>query len=236
MYKRNPDRVKKDLVLTESGQYVTRSGCRIQTPVRCADRGLTVIGIRNYVFGQMAIILENGDYAYSNAICRMEIEPSSIKMVTIDDVDYHEFGFEPGSVVIKSSQVVVDDKILFYVIDEFVFQAKTPWYMSYNDRLNLLLNVKKYVGISAADAPEIVELMVSITARSPKDDSIFIRQSAKTYQDTESVINVSFSSVQDSVQGTIDKIGGNYFEPAITGALVTPSQRSNRVERILRAP
>ena len=108
--------------------------------------------------------------------------------------------------------------------------------MSYNDRLNLLLNVKKYVGISAADAPEIVELMVSITARSPKDDSIFIRQSAKTYQDTESVINVSFSSVQDSVQGTIDKIGGNYFEPAITGALVTPSQRSNRVERILRAP
>lgn len=235
-FKRNPDRVLKDLILTEGGQYVTRSGCRIHSPVRCVDRGLTIIGVRNYVFGQMAIILDNGDYAYSNAITRVEIDPTSTTMVTIDDKEYYEFYFEPGSVVIKTNQVVMDDKILFFVLDEFVFQAKTPWYMSYNDRLNLFLNVQRYVGIRAADAPEIVELMVSITARSPSDDSIFIRQVAKTYDDTKDIINIPFASVQDSVQGTVDKIGGNYFEPALTGALVTPSRRANRVERILRAP
>lgn len=236
MYKRDAARVLKDLVPTEGGQYVTRSGCRIHTPVRCAERGLTVIGVRNYVFGQMAIILEDNTYAFINAITRVEVDPTSVKMITIDDKDYYEFYFEPGSVVIKNRQVVKDDKILYFVLDEFVFQAKTPWYMSYNDRLNIFLNVQKYVGLSAADAPEIIELMVSITARSPFDDSVFIRQSAKTYKDADNVINVPFASVQDSVQGTLDKIGGNYFEPAVTGALVNPSRRSNRIERILRAP
>lgn len=47
MYKRNPERVKKDLITTPEGQVITKSGCRIHTPVRCVDRGLSVIGVRN---------------------------------------------------------------------------------------------------------------------------------------------------------------------------------------------
>lgn len=236
LYKRNSERVFKDLVLTEGGQYITRSGCRIHTPVRTEDRGLTVIGVRTYVFGQFAIILENGDYAYNNAICRVEIDPTSMTMITIDDKEYYEFYFEPGSVVIKTNQVVKDDKILFYVLDEFVFQAKVAWYMSYDDRLKLFLNVGRYVGLNAGDVPEILETMVSITARSEKDESLFLRQTMQSYADSSKLINVPFASVQDSVQGTIDKLAGSYFEPGITGALTTPSRRANRFEKILRAP
>lgn len=233
--KRNPERVLKDLVLTPSGQYVTRSGCRIHTPVRTEDRGLTVIDVRTYVFGQFAILLDNNDYAYNNAICRVEINPSSTRIVTIEEKDYYEFYFEPGTVVIKTNQVVMDDKILYYVLDEFVFQAKIPWYMNYDDRLKLFLNVGRYVGLKAGDIPEILEAMVSITAKSITDESLFLRQVLKSYSDTEKIVNIPFSSVQESVQGTIDKLAGNYFEPAITGALTSPSQRANRFERILRA-
>lgn len=236
MFKRNPERVKKDLVRLESGQVATRSGCRIHTPVRCVDRGLSVIGVRNYVYGQMPWILENGDYCYFNVPARIEIDPDSMRMVTIDDKDYYEFYFEPGSVVIKNTQVVKDDKILYFVLDEFVFQAKAPWYMTYEDRMKLFLNVGKYVGLSAGDVPQIIELMVSITARSQNDETVFARQDAKSYTDFNKSVLVPFNSVQESVQGTVDKITGNYFEPALTGALVTPSTRANRVERILRAP
>lgn len=236
MYKRDGARVFKDLILTEGGQYITRSGCRIHTPVRCVERGLTIIDVRTYVFGQMAIILEDNTYGFVNAITRVEVDPTSVKMVTVEDKDYYEFYFEPGSVVIKNNQVVKDDKILYFVLDEFIFQAKVPWYMSYNDRLNMFLNVQRYVGLNAASAPQIIELMASITARWSKDESIFIRQAAKTYKDADVIINIPFASVQDSVLGTLDKIDGNYFEPAITGALVSPSPRANRVERILRAP
>ena len=235
LYKRNGDRVKSNLVLTSGGQYVTKSGCSIQVPVRTEDRGLTIIDVRTYVFGQFAIILDNGDYAYNNAICRVEINPTSMKIVTVDDIDYYEFYFEPNSVVIKTNQVVKDDKILYYVLDEFVFQAKVPWYMDYNDRLKLFLNVGRYVGLKAGDIPEILEAMVAITARSSSDETLFLRQTLKTYTDTTKIINIPFSSVQESVQGTFNKIGGNYFEPAITGALTSPSQMANRFEKILRA-
>lgn len=236
MFTRNAEKVLGTLKLTEGGQYVTKTGCRIHTPVRCVERGLSVIGVRNYVYGQCAVILDDNTYMYVNAICRIEIDPTSVKMITINDKDYYEFYFEPGSVVIKNKQVVKDDKILYFVLDEFVFQAKVPWYMGYNDRLNLFLNVKHFTGVSAGDTPEIIEAMASITARSDQDESVFIRQTAKTFKDTEKIINIPFGSVQDSVQGTFDKISGNYFEPAVTGALVTPSRRANSIEQIMRAP
>lgn len=236
MFTRNANKVLASLVLTEGGQYITKTGCRIHTPVRCVERGLSVIGVRNYVYGQMPVILDDNTYMYVNAITRIEIDPTSVKMITIGEKDYYEFYFEPESVVIKNNLVVKDDKILYFVLDEFVFQAKVPWYMSYNDRLNLFLNVQHFTGISAGDTPEIIELMSSITARSDTDESLFIRQTAKTVKDAERIINIPFSSVQDSVQGTFDKITGNFFEPAITGALVTPSRRANTIEKIMRAP
>lgn len=233
MYTRDSKKVLKDLVKTDTGSYITKSGCYIHTPKRTEDRGLTVVGVRTYVYAQCAIINTEKEYGYVNAITRLEIDPSSMTQVTINDVDYYEFYFEPGSTVIKTSSVIKDDKILYYVLDEFVFQAKAPWYMSYQDRLKLFHNVAQYVGLKANEAPEIMEVMVSITARHPNDDGKFFRQLIKDYKEMGSEVIVPFSSVQDSVQGTIDRITGNYFEPAVTGALVSPSKSANRVEQVL---
>lgn len=233
--KRNPQKVLADLTRTSSGQYVTKSGCRIQVPKRTEDRGLTMIGVRTYCFGQCAIILDSGDYGFLNVIGRIEIAPSSTKIVTIDGVDYYEFQFEPGDIVIVTEHVVKDDKILYYVLDEFVFQSKTPWYMSYNDRLNLFLSVKEHVGLTAGDVPEIIEVMASITMRSHRDESLFMRQDYRGVADETNAIFTPFDSVQDSVSTTVDRIAGSYLEPAIVGGLVTPSRKANRIERILRA-
>jgi hypothetical protein len=60
---------------------------------------------------------------------------------------------------------------------------------------------------------------------------------AKSYADVQSnkVQYVPMESVYLSVPGTINRISGAYFEPAVEGALVHPSKSVDNMQRILRA-
>lgn len=236
-YKRDAVAVKKELVKNQAGQTICKSGCRIHTPVRFVDRGLSVTDVRTYVFGQHALTLENGTYAVMNVCARMEISPSSVTMIEIDGADYYEFCFDPGTVVYKTDLVVQDDKIIYFVIDEMIFQAKVPWYIEYDDLGNLFSSARHYADSKAADVLEVIELLVAIIARNSNDETQYIRHAKEKLKKMlpEDIQFIPLSSVHLTVTGTVNRIAGNYFEPAIEGALVTPSKKIDNVERILRA-
>jgi uncharacterized protein (DUF1015 family) len=72
-------------------------------------------------------------------IIKPEIDfPDRTTMTTINDEDYYEFHFDPGSIIFPTDMVVQDDKIIYFIVDEIYFQAKVPWYINYNDLCNLL--------------------------------------------------------------------------------------------------
>lgn len=236
-YKRDLAAVKAELVKNSAGQLVCKSACRIQTPVRFVEKGLSKIGVRTYVFGWLPIILESGEYLVMNACARIEITPDQTSMVTIDDVDYYEFKFDAGSVVFPTDDVVQDDKIIYFIVDEMLFKAKVPWYMNYDDLGKLLDSARHYADSRAAKVLEVIELMASVVARLKEDEGKYLRHFSNTLKSNllDQAQFIPLESVHLSVTGTVNRITGNYFEPAIEGALVQPSKKADNVEKILRA-
>ena len=235
--RRKPEAVLASLVKNSAGQVITRSACTIHTPVRFVERKLSLIGVRNYVFGWLPIILESGDYSVMNVCGRLEIKPDRVKMITIDDVDYYEFQFDAGSGVFQSDDVVQDDKIIYFIVDEMIFQAKAPWFMDYNDLGKLFDSAGYYAESRAAEVLEVVELLASVIARHKNDEGQYLRHFASTLKDKllENAQFIPLASVHLTVTGTINRIGGNYFEPAVEGALIQPSRKADNVEKVLRA-
>ena len=236
-YKRNPEKVRGEVVVNSGGQLIAKSACRIHTPVRFVEKDLSRIGVRNYVFGWLPVILDSGDYMVMNVCARVETTPTSVTMVEIDGSEYYEFYYEPGSVIFPTDSVVQDDKIIYFIIDEMIFQAKKPWYMDYNDLGCLLDSAKHYADSRAAAVLEVIELPVSIIARLKGNEEKYLRHEIDTLKNklSEHADFIPLTSVHLTVTGTVNRIAGNYFEPAIEGALVTPSKKADTVEQILRA-
>ena len=236
-YVRNPNKVKAELVQNAGGQIICRSACRIHTPVRFVERDLSRIGVRTYVFGSFPIILESGDYSVMNICARVEISPTRTTMVTIDEVDYYEFQFDAGSVVITTNDILQDDKIIYFVLDELVFQAKVPWYLGYDDMGCILDSAKQYADSGAASVLETLETLISVIARPKNNNEVYLRSQLDSLKDLgpDNIQFIPLTSVHLTVSGTVNRLAGSYFEPAVEGALVSPSKKSDNVEKILRA-
>lgn len=236
-FKHNPEKVLTALALNNQGAYIAKQPIRIHTPLRFVERGLSVVGIQTFAFGLMPIILQDDTYAVTNICAQVELSPDQTRIITIDDVDYYEFSFEEGSVVYKTNVVVQDDKQIFFVLDELHFQGKMPWFMSMNHAANSLANAGQFADFYGAKNQEVNELLVAIGARSKVDLTKPLRTVAKTSADVraENIEWVGLNSVYLSVPSTIPKIGGSYFEPAVEGALLQPSKRVDRFEKIMRA-
>ncbi len=236
-YVRDKDKVIKALAKDGQGRRIAKAPLRIHTPVRFVEKGLSIIGLRTYVYGAMPIIMEDGSYLVSNICGRVEISPTQTKIITIDDIDYYEFSFDKDTVVFPSGRVVQDDKIIFFVLDELIFLAKVPWYLAYDDVCNLFTTAKEFADFGGATVQEITEAFGSIIARPKTDHDKFLRLVAKTPSDVlaDKIQYVPMESVYLSVPGTVNRISGSHFEPAIEGALTQPSKTVDNMQRILRA-
>ncbi len=236
-YIRDKDKVMRAIAKDSEGRRIAKAPLRIHTPVRFVEKGLSAIGLSTYVYGAFPIIMEDGSYLVSNICGRIKINPTQTKIITIDDVDYYEFYFDKDSVIFPTNRVVQDDKIIFFVLDELVFLAKVPWYLGYDDMCNILSTAKEYADFGGATVQEIVEVFGSIIARPKSNHDKFLRLTAKTPSDflADKIQYVPMESVYLSVPGTVNRISGSHFEPAIEGALTQPSKTVDNLQRILRA-
>lgn len=235
-YKRDVTQVLSLLKENQAGQLIAKAPMKIMCPVRYSEIGLGQVGIDNYVYGLFAIMLESGLYAVFNATALISIDPYKFSITTIDEVDYHEFHFDTGDVVIKTLDVVKDESIIFKVFNEFVFQGKVPWYTSYRDVGLLLSTAKKYAGSNVSQNPEVLEFIASMIARSKDDRTILIREVAKSAADfaDSNIDYVALKSVFYTVKSTVNKLTGSYFKDGVTSALVNPTTSVDKLERILR--
>jgi hypothetical protein len=236
-YRRNAPAVHAALAENKDNQVIAKEPCRIQAPVRFFEVNLGQIGIITSIYGFFALILETGEYAVMNANAIMEINPYKQTIVTIDDIDYYEFYFDKGDVVIKTTELVKRETLLFNVFDEEIFKGKVPWYAEYEDMGKIFDSAQYHAGSRVADTPEVIEALASIICRDAKDRSMQIRLKAQTYDDVsaEKISFVALKSIYYSVDSTVNKLAGSYFTEGLVSALVNPSNRVEKVESILRA-
>lgn len=225
--------VKKDFVV------YAKQACKIQIPQRFTEPavGLGLIGVDTQIAGLFPLILESGQYSVMNMCGMVQIDPYKITEITIDDTDYHEFYFAPGQVLFKTTQIVVNVDMVWNILNELIFKGKVPWYMDYEDLGNIANTTKKHAGSDVGAVRSMFEAMVSIVARSIKNRKTYLRTEIK---EGDKIIRdmiqiVPLRSVIDSVNNTQAKITGNYLGPAIVSALVDPSVKASKSEKILRA-
>lgn len=235
--RRNAQAVLKCLAENEAGQIIAKVPCKIQAPVRFSEVGLGTVGVNVFIYGLFPIIIETGEYAVMNITALVELDPSEITVVTIDEDEYHEFKFEAGQVVIKSSDVIRRKTLMFNIFDELIFKGKVPWYVGYEDLGKVFDTALEYGDAKVGEVNEPIELITSMVTRAKADRRKYARVLAKSYDDVtlDKISFVALKSVFYSINSTLNKLTGSYFSDGVTSALVNPTSEVGKIEAILRA-
>jgi hypothetical protein len=122
------------------------------------------------------------------------------------------------------------------VFNEFMQKGNIPWYINYEDLGKLFKSAKKYAGANVGMQPEVMEMIASLVARNPDNRKQYYRTSVLSVKDAAArpPAFVGLISVRYSATNTMTKLGGSYFSKGVTSALIDPSERSERIETILR--
>lgn len=233
---RNKEIISRYLVETSSGQVITKEPCTIQVPVRYNNIGLANIGSTTTIYGCFCIVFGN-EYSVCNINAMVDIIPDLTKQITVNDEQYYEFHFDKGSVVIRTTDLIKTERMLFTVFDEFIFKGNMPWYMGYEDAGKLFDTAGYHAGSRVAESLETIELIISLISRYSGDRTKYLRNILTSYKDTKlsNLAYIPLKNVFYAVTNTLNKLSGNYFNDGVVSSLVIPTTETTDIEKILRA-
>lgn len=217
------------------GTVITKSGCTIHVPAKYVEKNLAHLDSDIYIAGIYALITPDNKYAVSNTMAMIKITPTDTKRVFINDVEYIEFEFPAGSVVFPNLNLVVNDTMAYHVYDCFVDGAIAPWFMNYVDIGKLFNSSDKHAGIRLGANRAVMEMILATTARQPADKTQYFRHVIFKPEDmSKPIAYVPFKSVIYGPNTTSAKLMGAYFDMGLVSALVNPSERTEKIETLLR--
>jgi hypothetical protein len=233
---RDPVKVHSYLKELPDGRLVTTKGVKIYIPSRFAERGLASVGIETYIVGIYAIVVDDLYYGVSMVNAMMRIEPSATMTIVIDDEEFFEFVFDPGSTVVSSLELVKQDTLTYMIYDEIIAKGHVPWYLEYTDLGNLFNTANKHAGANIGSNHEVTELIVSIIARDSSNRHLYYRNTVKSNEDIKKKppAFIALRSVTYAASNTLNKIAGSYMHEGLVSALVTPTERVEKIESLLR--
>lgn len=233
---RDPARVHACLRELPDGRLVATKNVKIYVPTRFAERGLASIGIETHVVGIYAIVAEDKYYGVSLVNAMQRIEPTATIKVVVQDDEYYEFSFAAGATVVSSVQLVKTDTLVYKIYDEIIAKGRVPWYLGYPELGRLFDTAKYHAGANIGQNHEVTELIVSIIARDPQNRARYYRQAVRSMTDVVKTppAFIPLRSVTYAATNTTNKLAGSYFKEGLVSALVTPAERVERIEELLR--
>lgn len=233
---RDPQRVKACLKELPDHRLVALKPVKIYIPCQFNERNLATIGAETYIVGIYGIVVEDQYYASSTVNAMMRIEPTSIMRIEVNGEEYFEFSFDAGATIISSTLLVKQDTLVYRIYDEIYAKGRVPWYLSLFQVGRLFETAKKHAGANLGQNQEVGELIASIIARDETDRHKSYRSTVKSLDDLtrRQPAYIPMRSVQYAANNTLNKLAGSYFEEGVKSALVTPSDRTERIESLLR--
>lgn len=233
---RNPARVQAALKELPDGKVVCTERVKIYVPTRFLERGLAYIGVDPYVLGIYGMTVQDKYYGVSLVNAMIPIDPTETNRVKMDGTEYLEFVFDPGSTVFKSTMLVKVDTLTYRIYDEILSGGRVPWYMGYDDLSRIFDTARYHAGANIGGNQEVTQMIVSIIARDPDDLTKPFRSRIKTKEDLQTIkpAFVSLKAISYTATNVTAKLAGNYQSEGIVSAIVNPSERSERIETLLR--
>ena len=112
---RNAEKAHAAIKELDDGSLVAVKECKIYVPLRFTECGLAFVGLEKRIVGIYAIVVDNVFYGVSNICALMEITPTSTTKVMVDDEEYYEFTFEPGSVITPNVNLIKTDTLVYRI-------------------------------------------------------------------------------------------------------------------------
>lgn len=233
--KRNPE-ASKLYLHKDNKSYIAKRPCKIIFPKRYEDKALAFISTESYVYGFFMILFDNGEYTVLNVLTFVKLVPQKTEIIDIDGDDYYQMTFFTGDLVMPVEVLVTDDAV-YPVMQEMYFNAKIPFYATYDDLGNLFRTALTHAGSRVASNYEVFELIVAAISRSAKDKTLNIRHVGTKYSDfsLDQIVYAGLNNVFLSINSTTSRLNGAYFEDAVVSSLVKPAKKTDIVEAVLRA-
>lgn len=233
---RNSAKVYAAISATDTNEVVALKPIKVYIPARYKQADMAKFENENTFVGICAFVVDDTYYAVSCVTAVMRTEPTAINDVIIDDVEYVEMSYEPGSRVIANTNLVKVDSLLYRIYDEFISKGRQPWFMGYEDLGKLFANSQYYSGKKIGNNPQILEMIAATICRSPSDIKKYYRQMVESKEEnlTNPPVVIPLRSVSIAATNAIAKLMGPYFDENVTSTLISPGQRVERVERLLR--
>lgn len=233
---RDPQRVKANLKELPDESLVSLRGCKIYIPVRFTERQLASVSVETHIVGIYAMTVDDKYYAVSLVNAMVRIDPAVTNKVMVNGDEYFEFVFTPGAVVIPSVQLVKTGTLVYRIYDEFFAKGRVPWYLGYSELAKVFDTAQYHAGTKIGTDHEVTELLVSMIARNPEDRTQYYRQTVKDVADEQArpPAFIPLKSVAYSATNTTNKLAGSYMQDGVVSALVSPSERVERIEELLR--
>jgi hypothetical protein len=217
-------------------QLVVTKPMKVYIPARFEQHDMAVFENEISFVGICAMCTMDNKYAVSTVTAFMRSEPSLVNSVNIDDVDYVEMTYEPGSLLVANTNLVKIDNLMYRIYDEFFAKGRVPWYLGYQELGKLFEHSSYYAGVTVGSNPAIVEMIAATICRNPLNVKQYYRQSLQSMD--ELVSNpptvIPLREVSYGATNATAKLMGPYFDDNVTSTIVSPGERVERVERLLR--
>lgn len=233
---RDPKAVLSSLKKLPDGRVITTKPCKIYIPQRYAEYGLAKIGTDKHILGIFALVMEDMYYSVSIVNAMVPIDPVQMNRIKIDGAEYLEFVFNKGSTVMKTTSLVKNDTLTYLIFDEFFQKGKIPAFIGYEELGKIFDTAKKHADANVGTQRELMQLIASLVARDGSDRTKYYRTVVKTREEIKNIppTFIPLMSVRYGATNTMNKLGGSYFSVGVNSALLSPSDRPERIETLLR--
>jgi len=233
---RDAEAVKAACKEGTNGSIVALKPSKLIFPERFLEKNLATIGLRSYVVGCFAHVVEDRHYAVFLATAMVEVKPSAIATIKIDGDSYVEMGFEPGDTLLVAQEAIEDKLLTYQIYNELISKGHMPWYMHYDDRIKLLFTANALAGVNLLSNHAMLELNAAAISRDPKDINRFYRHAVESYAqaDRDTPISISLMNVSYGTTNAASRLMGAYWEQGLNSELANPSTQVENVERLLR--
>ena len=236
---RDAAKVRANLQKLSNSTIVTSKPCKVILPCRFESSGLAEIGVETIVLGLFAIEYEDEGsryYGVINVNAMVKLGPARIDKVKIGGNDYYQFTYDAGSVVIANYNLFLQDVLVYEIYNELISAGKVPDYVDYEDLGSIFDSAVDYAGANVGRNEEITETLAAIISRIKSDRNKQFRTLAGDEQvmKTQKPAYIPLRSVIYSATNTLNKLAGSYMQVGVVSALVTPSEKVEKLDEILR--
>jgi hypothetical protein len=213
----------------KDGSSTCLKDIKVVVPARFEKLGLCNINIRVDFYGVAAIVYDDKFYKLLNMPSLISITPFRTERVTYNGVDYYMFNIRKGE-PFANRNLIVDTSVIKPVSEEFLIKGVIPWYMDYFEIREMFDNFYTYCGSKIADDVVIMDVMVSLLARTKRDYKIHWRNA----KPTDTIDWIGVANVPISRADGFNKLTGAYLNDGIISSSLDEIDEPTQIETIIK--